>query len=130
MKFYDERDLGLCGLACVLCGDTDCLGCKKRAAKSGCDCSVFKCADAKGLDGCYQCDCFPCDEGMFENVRVRAFNMYAKQFGKDKLLERLKINFENGIIYHNPDGSTGDYDLLETEEDIIRLINGGLNANT
>ena len=123
MKYYAERDLGLCGLACVLCGAEDCLGCKARAAKEGCDCSVYKCVTARGLDGCYQCDDFPCGEDMHKSKRVRAFNLYAKQFGKAALLERLRINYENGIAYHRGN-EKGDYDLLETEEAIMRLIAG------
>ena len=123
MKFYEGRDLGMCGLACILCGEKDCLGCKARAAKSGCECSIYKCAEEKGIDGCYQCDCFPCGEGMLKNIRIRAFNLYAKQHGKEALLEWLKINFENGITYHNPHGK-GDYDLLETVEDVLQLISG------
>jgi len=126
MTFYVEKDLGVCGLACVLCGAEDCSGCKARACKSGCNCSVYKCATAKGLDGCYQCDEFPCGEDMHSKVRNRAFNIYAKKHGKAALLERLRINNEAGIAYHRPDGK-GDYDLLETEEEILLLI-GGENA--
>jgi len=125
MGFHSERDLGVCGLACVLCGAEDCLGCVARAAKDGCDCSVFKCVTAKGLDGCYQCGDFPCGEGMHKGVRNRAFNMYAKKFSKPALLERLRINHENGITYHRP-GGKGDYDLRETEEAVIRLIETGV----
>jgi len=122
--FCIEKDLGVCGLACVLCSAEDCLGCKMRAAKEGCDCSIYKCATAKGLDGCYQCDDFPCEEDMHKNIRNRAFNLYAKRHGKTALLERLRINYESGITYHKPDGSKSDYDLLETEEEVLRLIDG------
>ena len=63
---------------------------------------------------------------MHKNIRNRAFNLYAKKFGKTALLERLRINYENCITYHKPDGSNkGDYDLLETEEEIFCFIQKG-----
>ncbi len=125
MKFCEEKDLALCGLACVLCSEDDCPGCKTRGKKDGCNCSVYKCATKKGLDGCYQCDDFPCNEDMLRGIRNRAFNQYARQFSKKDLLTRLRINYENGVAYHKSNGLKGDYDLLETEDDILRLIRFG-----
>lgn len=127
MDFYEEKGISFCGLACVLCSEEACVGCKARGCKEVCDCSVYKCAIAKELDGCYQCDKFPCDEGMLSGTRIRAFNQYARQFGKQALLNRLHNNFKNGITYHRPDGLTGDYDSLETEDDIMQLIQFGHN---
>jgi RimJ/RimL family protein N-acetyltransferase len=125
MDFYEEKGISFCGLACALCSEEACVGCKARGCKEVCDCSVYKCAIAKELDGCYQCDQFPCDEGMLRGTRIRAFNQYARQFGKQALLNRLHSNFENGITYHRPDGLTGDYDSLETEDEIMQLIQFG-----
>lgn len=127
MKFYVEKDLAICGLAYVLCSHEDCPGCKARGCKEGSDCSVYKCATGKGLDGCYQCDMFPCDEDMLKGIRSRAFIRYARKFGKQALLDRLRENFENSITYHTPDGSKGSYDLLMTEDEIIQLIQFGKN---
>lgn len=125
MKFYAEKDLALCGLACVLCSQEDCPGCKERGCKEGSDCSVYQCATGKGLDGCYQCDEFPCEEKMLQGVRNRAFNRYAKEHSKQALLDRLRDNFEKGIVYHKPDGLKGDYDMMDTENEIIQLIQFG-----
>lgn len=125
MKFYAEKDLALCGLACVLCSHEDCPGCRARGCKEGSDCSVYQCATGKGLDGCYQCDVFPCEEKMLQGVRNKAFNRYAKEHSKQALLYRLRDNFEKGIVYHKPDGLKGDYDMMETENEIIQLIQFG-----
>ncbi len=122
MRFCEEKDLALCGLACVLCSQQDCPGCKARGCAAGSDCFVYRCAAQKGLDGCYQCDDFPCQADMLQGVRNQAFNRYARRFGKRALLQRLRVNAENGIVYHKPGGLKGDYDALETEEDILRLI--------
>jgi RimJ/RimL family protein N-acetyltransferase len=125
MKFYAEKDLALCGLACVLCSQEDCPGCKARGCKEGSDCSVYQCVTGKGLDGCYQCDEFPCEEKMLQGIRNRAFNQYAKEHGKQTLLDRLRDNFDKGITYHKPDGLKGDYDVMDTEDEIMQLIQFG-----
>lgn len=125
MIFYEMKDMALCGLACVLCSETDCPGCKARGCAEVSDCSVYQCATGQGLDGCYQCDRFPCEEGMLQNIRNRAFNQYARQFGKQALLNRLRDNYENGITYHRPGGLKGDYDDLQTEDEIMQLLQFG-----
>lgn len=127
MLFYKEKDLALCGLACVLCSKEDCPGCKARGCDKASNCSVYKCVIEKELDGCYQCSEFPCAEKMLQCTRNRAFNRYAREFGKQALLDRLRINFNNGIIYHALDGLTGDYDILETEKEIFQLLRYGRN---
>lgn len=125
MKFYVEKDLAICGLACVLCSEQDCPGCKARGCKNGSDCSVYQCATNKGIDGCYQCEAFPCNEKMLSGIRNRAFNRYAKQYGKQALLDRLHINFEYGITYHRPNELKGDYDICKTEQEIMDLLKNG-----
>lgn len=127
MNFNKEKDLAICGLACVLCSSEECPGCRAKGCREGSNCTIYKCAVEKGLEGCYQCKEFPCKEGMFQGVRSRAFNQYAKQFGKEALLKRLWDNYQNGISYHRPDGMKGDYDCLEMEEEVMQLIQFGRN---
>lgn len=125
MDFQEQRGIGYCGLACVLCSYEDCPGCAVKIA-DGHDCSAGKCAAEKGLDGCYTCpDYDSCTEGMPHGKRSIAINHYAKNYGKQALIERLRINYENGITYHKPDKTAGDYDKLETEGDIQRLVRFG-----
>lgn len=125
MKFYTEKDLALCGLACVLCSHEDCPGCRARGCEEGGGCSIYQCAMGKGLDGCYQCGEFPCEEKMLQGIRNRAFNRYAKEHGKQALLDRLHGNYKKGILYHKPDGLKGDYDVVDTENEVIQLIHFG-----
>lgn len=128
MDFQEKRGIGYCGLACVLCGYyVDCPGCKAQIA-AGHDCSAGKCDLEMNIDGCYACpDYDTCAEDMPHGKRSRAFNRYAREFGVDALIDRLRVNYENGIIYHTPDRSPGDYDKLETEEDIYHLLRYGRN---
>ena len=92
----------------------------------GDDCTLGKCAVKKGVEGCYACPDYPCDETMLQNKRIRVFNRFASEFGKQALIDRLQINFENGIEYHKTDESAGDYDALETEDEIYRLLQFGV----
>jgi RimJ/RimL family protein N-acetyltransferase len=125
MGFQEKRGIGYCGLACALCSDKDCPGCAAGIAHGG-DCSAGKCAAEKGLDGCYACpDYDSCTENMPHGKRSKAFNRYASEFGLDALMERLRVNNENGITYHTPDKTPGDYDVLETEDEIFQLLRYG-----
>lgn len=128
MKFYAEKDLALCGLVCSLCSQENCPGCKQQGCQELSDCTVYQCVIKKGLDGCYQCSEFPCPAEILQNPRNRAFNQYARQFGKQALLDRLRINYENGITYHRPGELEGDYDMFTTEAEILRLLQFGTPA--
>ena len=129
MKFREERGIGYCGLACVLCRNKDCPGCAAKIA-GGDECSIVKCITKKSLDGCHACTDSHCGEAMLQNKRIRAFNRFAREFGTQALIDRLRINFSNGVMYHNPDDDTGDYDVLETEEEIYRLVRFGTSDHT
>ncbi len=114
----------MCGLACALCSDAACAGCRNQ----GCEeitCDVMRCVREKGLDGCYACGDFPCGKDMLKGVRNRAFNRYARGRGKAALLERLEANAAAGIVYHRPGGLAGDYDALPTEREIMHLLQFG-----
>lgn len=121
MYFQEKRGLAICGLACALCSAEDCPGCKER----GGECPVYRCAVKKGLEGCHQCERFPCDEKMLSGIRSRAFNRYARLYGAPALLERLRINQKNGVVYHDPGCLTGDYDACCTEEEVLELLKNG-----
>lgn len=125
MRYATEKGLAMCGLACVLCSDADCPGCKAMGRENAGGCGVYQCAAEKGLDGCYQCGDFTCGQDMLQGTRNRAFNRYARRHGKDALLERLRVNAGHGIAYHRPDGQPGDYDTLAGEEDVLRLLHYG-----
>ena len=127
MGFLEKRGIGYCGLACVLCGYEDCPGCTVKIVNGG-DCSAGKCAAEKGVDGCYACpDYASCTESMPHGKRSQVFNRYAREFGLDALIDRLRVNYESGVTYHTPDKTPGDYDALETEDEIYHLLRYGRN---
>ena len=117
-----ENSIGICGLVCALCNcKSTCLGCKNKNE----DCPIKKCSSEKGRDYCFLCEKFPCDEGIFKSIRVRAFNMVAKEDGLQNLAQYIIRNFQNGIQYHRNDGIKGDYDRLQTEQEVISLLKDG-----
>jgi RimJ/RimL family protein N-acetyltransferase len=126
MDFQEKRGVGYCGLACVLCNNYgECPGCK-ILIEGGHECSSGKCAVQKGIDGCYACPEYDtCAEGMPHGKRNLAFNRYMREFGKQSLIDRLRVNYLNGITYHRPDKLPGDYDRCETGQEIIDLLRNG-----
>ena len=127
VSFQEKRGIAYCGFACVLCSNKDCSGCAVAIA-NGTGCSVGKCAVNKGIDGCYACpDYAACTEDMPHGKRNQAFNRYAREFGKQALIDRLRRNDEEGIAYHTPDKTSGDYDVLETADEIYQLLRYGRN---
>jgi hypothetical protein len=119
-----KNNIGCCGLACSQCNEGISGQCKVCIQENK-ECSIRKCCQSSNMEGCWSCNTFPCEEGMFNNVRVRAFVKCAKEDGVDKLLEHLVRNKENGIVYHKTDGSKGDYDVCDKEEDILKIIRTG-----
>lgn len=128
MKFYEEKGIGFCGLACVLCKEESCPGCKKDGCIDKESCSIYKCCRGSRISGCWECSEFPCNENMLQNHRVRGFIRYVKLEGIDKLIENLKRNYNNGIIYHSEE-LKGDYDNCSDEEEVMRLIECGKNID-
>lgn len=125
-----DRGVAFCGLACCVCSKNDnCLGCRNDGCKDKDWCKHFKCCKEKGLKGCWECDEFPCTGGMLDNLRVRAFAKFIKQYGEDELMRCLERNEKNGIVYHYDGQLVGDYDKLQTEAEIILMIKHGFKNN-
>jgi hypothetical protein len=118
-----EKGVAYCGLACAVCSEnTNCAGCRNDGCKEKEWCKNFQCCKAKKLEGCWVCGEFPCDSDMFKKLRVRTFAKFVKQYSVDTLLECLERNEKSGVVYHYPGKLTGDYDIPDTESDIIDMI--------
>lgn len=116
-----KSSIAYCGLVCKLCNagkSGECSGCKGK-----CDeCSIKECAKTRGVNGCWECKDFPCEEKAFKNKRNKAFLQCAKDEGINSLATYLKKNYENGVQYHKADDSAGDYDVLDSESEILKLL--------
>lgn len=123
-------NIGYCGLICSLCHlAKDCSGCKsknnscgKYLSESGC--YQYNCCKERNLDGCWECEDFSCGKDMFSeshDLRLRAFVHFIKKEGIEKLAICIIENEKRGIKY----GYQKDYDGLQTEEDVIKLLKKG-----
>ena len=118
-----ENGHAYCVHVCAFCSkNTNCAGCRNRACENREQCKNLQCCIEKELEGCWECDVFPCKESMLDNIRIRAFATFVKRYGGELLLECLEKNEKRGIMYHYPRQLTGDYDTLDTEDEIIDMI--------
>lgn len=116
-----KRELGIarCGLACCLCSENDhCTGCDSCADKD--NCLNRKCSLEKGVAHCYECP-EDCRKGLLGKIKPYAFTVFAKRYGKEKLLDCLERNERAGVVYHQQ-GIYGEYDNFEQAESLIEFI--------
>lgn len=117
--------VGYCGLVCMFCNG--CNSCREKDSGimiEDIECYHKRCSLISNLNGCWECEKFPCSEGnMFNNIRVRSFVQFIKDEGIETFMDCIVRNQQNGITY----GEKNDYDKVSTSEEIIGLINQGKN---
>jgi hypothetical protein len=120
--------IAYCGLVCGKCHlRTQCDGCKHTARQ--CErsevCYQRNCCIQQGLQGCWECDGFPCGEDMYDpghDLRIKAFAAFIKKEGAHTLIDCLLKNEERGIYY----GLGRDYDGKNSQEEVFHLLKMGL----
>lgn len=123
------KNIAYCGLACCLCGENaECAGCRNAGCKDREWCVPYRCCREMGLEGCWDCDDFPCGAPMLAKTRVRAFGRFAAQYGIPALLDALEVNAAGGIVYHYENQLVGDYDKPETEAEVLKMLLAGYGA--
>ena len=123
---YHFRDISYCGLACALCSENEnCAGCQNGGCKEHGWCKNYNCCRNQKIGGCWECSKFPCNEGMLQKRRIRAFSRFAKEYGTNELMRCILKNRVKGIVYHYEGQLVGDYDKCQTEEEIIEMIKTG-----
>ena len=70
-KERNHSVVGYCGLACGLCAYSCEPTCRSGGGSE--DCYQRACSIGKGIDGCWQCDEFPCNEGSFSEHNGSTF---------------------------------------------------------
>lgn len=65
-----------------------------------------------------------CKGNMLDKPRIRAFSEYIREFGEERLRDRLCENEKNGLRYHYDGQFVGDYDKCESKDEIFALIDG------
>lgn len=71
----------------------ECKGCRKETCKLFKECRVRSCSKEKGVDFCFQCDCFPCEHTGFDEhlfKRHVAINNRMKENGVEAYYNEVK----------------------------------------
>lgn len=121
-----QKGIAYCGLACCLCGLQSCPGCQSGGCTDKDWCKNYRCCREKGLSGCWECDAFPCEGSMLDKLRIRSFAKFVSLHGEQTLMDCLERNECAGVVYHHEGKLTGDYDALQTQEEIFKML---LQAN-
>ena len=118
-----KRELGIarCGLACCLC--EKCSGCNSGECSGQAWCEIRNCSISKGVSNCFKCE-EDCKKGLLNKLKPYAFDLFAKRYGVEHLLDCLEENEKRGIVYHRS-GITGDYDDFDDVEKLIEFIKTG-----
>lgn len=124
------KGIAYCGLACAVCGENaECAGCRNDGCKDRDWCKNRLCCLEKGYKGCWECEDFGERCGMLKKPRIHAFAEFIRDNGEDTLLSCLEKNEAAGVRYHYAGELVGDYDKLETEEEIKAFIANGVAKN-
>jgi hypothetical protein len=59
----EAENVGYCGYACHVCPGR--CPCKASPDNGEPNCPIRRCCTGRGLEGCWACDSFPCDQGAF-----------------------------------------------------------------
>jgi hypothetical protein len=102
------HNIAPCGLICSLCKQKvyGCRGCRKGGGDQMC--YQRHCCSGKGIQGCWLCDQFPCDNGYFANEKwkglVIAFSNCHREFGIDRSCSIIEAKFGRSIRYEEYTG--------------------------
>ncbi len=111
-----------CGLICGICyglGPENC-DCRTNPKPQADDCYQRNCCIGKGIEGCWECEEFPCENGCFGEYHLGwrglcvASVQYAREHGVRALVELFVLK-EGMRINHSP------Y-LNRTPEEVLKML--------
>lgn len=98
--------LGYCGLACGMCENACDPDCKGGGGHKGCH--HRECCKARGLEGCWECEAFPCNKEFFASGGDDAWRGICigsveciKELGVEEYLRRAGERLGNPLPYGN-----------------------------
>ena len=114
-----KENVAYCGLVCGVCKHTEkgCPGCRNGGGDESCH--QRACCVENALDGCWQCDGFPCDKGFFADDAWKGLCIGSiqciKDMGREAFVERVESGMGQSVEY-------GDY-RFKSAEDVRTLLN-------
>jgi len=109
--------VGYCGLACGVCENA--CPCEASPEHGDQDCHQRRCCLEQGLDGCWQCDTFPCDEGYFSGDEWRGLCIACVQRVREEGIAEFV-----GLAQANLDPNYGLYRFKSASE-VRAALSGG-----
>ena len=90
MEHEIVQSVAHCGLVCALCPGAapdkgGCPGCRRGGGDA--DCPLRQCCVERELLGCWECDEFPCDKGMFGSEEWRGLGIASVECIREHGLE-------------------------------------------
>ena len=112
------RTVAYCGLICGVCKNTE-KGCQECRSGGGADnCYQRRCCLERDIDGCWQCDAFPCEKGFFADEEWKGlcvgFTKCIKDKGIEKFVGLVESNLGKMIEY-------GEFRFKKEEEITVIL---------
>lgn len=123
------KSIAYCGIICDLCHLADeCDGCRSEKTNCGkhlCEAGCFQrsCCIKKKIEGCWDCNDFPCDKDMYgddHDPKIKAFARCIREDGIEKFADFIMKNNEKGLDAR----FQGDYDF-RTEVLVLALLRNG-----
>jgi hypothetical protein len=109
---------GYCGMLCAICSRSDdgCPGC--RAGGGNVHCVQRQCCKEHRLEGCWQCERFPCDKGYLESAEWRGLCIACVQGIKVNGVEAFTARAESRL------GSMVNYEdfCFKDAREIARML--------
>ena len=113
-----SKTVAYCGLVCGLCPPPRTCECRTNPKPGEADCYQRNCCIGKGIDGCWECDEFPCDKGFYAKDNMwRGLNLASVQCirdgGKEGLVKLI-------LAHHGQKHYHGFY-THKTPEEVLRM---------
>ena len=106
------ESVAFCGLVCKMCHAADrCDGCRSDnnicAAKNSKEgCASYNCGKEKLIEGCWECEEFPCDKGLFSTPMGKTFIAcirFIREKGKDAWIDQVMSNTKKTDSFRKKD---------------------------
>jgi hypothetical protein len=114
-----------CGLVCEVCKNVEkgCKGCRSGGGAE--DCYQRRCCLEKNINGCWQCDIFPCEKGFFAEEAWKGlcigFTQCIREKDVEKFVSLVKSKLGKTIEY-------GEFRFKKEEEILAILHSTGMGG--
>ena len=112
MAELQHSQIGYCGLSCAVCAHarSACPGCREGGGDAAC--VQRRCCRERGLEGCWECERFPCDKGYFADEAWRGLCIGCvtaiREVGRERFISAAREAFGETTNYGDRRYRTSD----------------------